>query len=458
MAEETGTAGETAGAETGRSGDGGVPLQRSLPGRSYTSEAEFARERDQVLLPGWFCVGRADGLTEPGCYLAADVCGESIIVTRTEDGGLAGYYNLCRHRGSRLVPRPIACDPAAGPPTGQPAVGPPPGGQSVAGQLGGQSVAGPLPGGQPAVEPPPGGQAVAGPLADGPVASGRFPGAVRCPYHAWTYGLDGTLRAAPFLPGLRKHRAALSLHRVDVATWGGFVFARLEPPAAPGPADPLEAALGEIPARVAAYPLADLRTGARLRYDVAANWKVILENYNECYHCGPVHPELCELVPAFRRGGGDLDWAAGIPHRSGATTFTSTGTTRRAPFPGLSEAERTRHFGELVLPNLMLSLAADHVAAFTLWPRSAGRTTVLCDFLFHPAELARPDFDPSDAAGFWDLVNRQDWSICEQVQDGMGSRRFSVGYLAPMEQPSADIGQYVTARLDTSGPPGEPGS
>ena len=458
VTEETGTAGETAGAETGRSGDGGVPLQRSLPGRSYTSEAEFARERDQVLLPGWFCVGRADGLTEPGCYLAADVCGESIIVTRTEDGGLAGYYNLCRHRGSRLVPRPIACDPAAGPPTGQPAVGPPPGGPSVAGRLGGQSVAGPLPGGQPAVGPPPGGQAVAGPLADGPVASGRFPGAVRCPYHAWTYGLDGTLRAAPFLPGLRKHRAALSLHRVDVATWGGFVFARLEPPAAPGPADPLEAALGEIPARVAAYPLADLRTGARLRYDVAANWKVILENYNECYHCGPVHPELCELVPAFRRGGGDLDWAAGIPHRSGATTFTSTGTTRRAPFPGLSEAERTRHFGELVLPNLMLSLSADHVAAFTLWPRSAGQTTVLCDFLFHPAELARPDFDPSDAAGFWDLVNRQDWSICEQVQDGMGSRRFSVGYLAPMEQPSADIGQYVAARLDTSGPPGEPGS
>ena len=419
VTEETSAVEETTGAETGRSGDGGVPLQRSLPGRSYTSEAEFARERDQVLLPGWFCVGRADGLTEPGCYLAADVCGESIIVTRTEDGGLAGYYNLCRHRGSRLVPRPIGCDLAAGP-------------------LGGQSVA--------------------GPLADGPVASGRFPGAVRCPYHAWTYGLDGTLRAAPFLPGLRKHQAALSLHRVDVATWGGFVFARLEPPAAPGPADPLEAALGEIPARVAAYPLADLRTGARLRYDVAANWKVILENYNECYHCGPVHPELCELVPAFRRGGGDLDWAAGIPHRSGATTFTSTGTTRRAPFPGLSEAERTRHFGELVLPNLMLSLSADHVAAFTLWPRSAGQTTVLCDFLFHPAELARPDFDPSDAAGFWDLVNRQDWSICEQVQDGMGSRRFSVGYLAPMEQPSADIGQYVAARLDTSGPLGEPGS
>jgi Rieske 2Fe-2S family protein len=374
--------------------DTGVPLQRSLPGRSYTSEAEFARERDRVLLPGWFCVGRADGLTEPGGYLTADICGESIIVTRTGGGALAGHYNLCRHRGSRLVP------PA---------------------------------GGLPSCDPAP---------------TGRFPGRIRCPYHGWTYALDGTLRAAPFLPELREHRAALSLHRVDVATWAGFVFARLEPPAGPAPADPLEVMLGEIPARVARYPLADLRAGARLRYDVAANWKVILENYNECYHCGPVHPELCDLVPVYRGGGAGLDWEAGIPHRAGATTFTVTGTTRRAPFPGLSEAERTRHFGELVLPNLMLSLSADHVAAFTVWPRSAGQTTVLCDFLFHPAELARPDFDSSDAVGFWDLVNRQDWSICEQVQDGMGSRRFSVGYLAPMEQPSADIGRHVAARLD----------
>ncbi len=99
-------------AQAARPPDDGVPLERSLPGPSYTSEAEFARERDRVLLPGWFCVGRADGLTEPGCYLAADVCGESIIVARTGDGGLAGHYNLCRHRGSRLVPRPTGREPA----------------------------------------------------------------------------------------------------------------------------------------------------------------------------------------------------------------------------------------------------------------------------------------------------------------------------------------------------------
>jgi Rieske 2Fe-2S family protein len=369
---------------------GGVPLQPTLPGASYTGEAEFGRERDAVLFASWFCVGRDESLPAAGDYLTADVAGESIVVARTPGGQLSGWYNLCRHRGTRLVP------PAAGQPSADPA------------------------------------------------RTGQFAGAVRCPYHAWTYALDGELRAAPFLPSLRRHRAALALHPVDVTTWGGFVFVRLDPQ---GSAVPLADTLGEIPARLARYPLAELRTAARIRYDVAANWKVILENYNECYHCGPVHPELCELVPAFRRGGGDLDWDAGIPHRAGASTFTLTGTTRRAPFPGLSEAERTRHFGELVLPNLMLSLSADHVAAFTVWPRSAGRTTVLCDFLFHPGELARADFDPSDATSFWDLVNRQDWLICEQVQDGMSSRRFSAGYLAPMEQPSADIGRYVAQRL-----------
>ena len=231
---------------------------------------------------------------------------------------------------------------------------------------------------------------------------------------------------------------------MDVAEWGGFLFVRLDPR---GAADPLPGWLGEIPARVAGYPLADLRTGCRLVYRVAANWKVILENYNECYHCGPIHPELCDLVPAFRGGGGDLDWDSGIEHRAGAYTFTMTGTTRRAPFPGLSQTERRRHKGELVLPNLMLSLSADHVVAFTVWPHAAGATTVACDFLFHPDEMARPEFDPMDAVRFWDLVNKQDWAICELVHDGMSSRRFDAGYLAPMEQPSADIGRHVASRL-----------
>ena len=115
--------------------------------------------------------------------------------------------------------------------------------------------------------------------------------------------------------------------------------------------------------------MGSLVTGLTLTYDVAANWKVIAENYNECYHCGPVHPELVRLVPAFGGGGTDLAWEDGIPHREGAWTFTMSGTTNRSPLPGLSEAEKVRHKGELVYPNLMLSCSADHVAAFVLRPR-----------------------------------------------------------------------------------------
>jgi Rieske 2Fe-2S family protein len=138
---------------------------------------------------------------------------------------------------------------------------------------------------------------------------------------------------------------------------------------------------------------------------------------------------------------------AGVPHRDGATTFTRDGTTTRAPFPGLSEDERTRHKGELLYPNMMLSLSSDHVAAFTLWPVAPGRTLIDCDFLFHPDEIARPGSDPSDAVEFWDLVNRQDWRICEAVQDGMGSTAFDTGFYAPMEDLSLDIRRYVADRL-----------
>ena len=367
-----------------------IPLECSLPGPSFTTESEFDREQEAVLFADWFCVGRAESLAATGDYLTADIAGESILVVRRPGGSLAGFYNLCRHRGSRLVP-------------------------------------------------------VAGSQPDGEAArSGCAGTAIRCPYHGWTYGLDGSLRSAPFLPELRRYRDRLALHPVAVTTWGGFVFVRLDP----GGDDrhPLAGQLNGADARLAAYPLAELRSARRLVYRVAANWKVILENYNECYHCGPVHPELCYLIPAFRRGG-DLDWDGGIQHRAGTYTFTRTGTTARAPFPGLAEADITRHRGELILPNLMLSLSADHVAAFTVWPHDAGHTTVACDFLFHPAEIARDGFDPADAVEFWDLVNRQDWSICEQVQDGMSSRMFTAGYLAPMEQPSADVSRYVTGRL-----------
>ena len=196
------------------------------------------------------------------------------------------------------------------------------------------------------------------------------------------------------------------------------------------------------------YPFEDMRRGAQIVYDVAANWKILMENYNECYHCGPAHPELCALVPAFReQGGAGLAWEEGIPHRPGAWTFTASGTSTRAPFPGLSESERTHHKGEIVYPNLLLSAAAEHVAAFMLWPTGPAHTRIACEFLFHEQEVVKAGFDPSDVVDFWDVVNRQDWRICEGVQAGMRSRGFRGAFFAPMEDPSMDIRRYLETHL-----------
>ncbi len=364
----------------------GAGLERTLHRDYYLSGRLFQLERERILYREWFCAAREEEIPNPGDYLVRDIAGESVLVVRTRDGGLAAHYNVCRHRGSQLVPG--------------------------------------------------GGR-------------GSFSGGIRCPYHAWTYTLEGALRTAPFLEesdGLA--RSDLSLHPVGVESWGGFVFLHLTPAEAEPGGPTLQSQLGGVPERLRRYPLHDLRVARRIEYVVEANWKVLLENYNECYHCGPVHPELCRLVPSFRhRGGADLDWERGIPHREGAWTFTGSGTTTRAPFEGLNEDERVRHKGELVYPNLLLSLSAEHVAAFTVWPHSPGRTTVICEFLFHPAEMAKPGFDPTDAVEFWDLVNRQDWAICESVQRGMGSRVFRTGYYAPMESASLDIRRYVGERL-----------
>ncbi|MDH4048310.1 MAG: aromatic ring-hydroxylating dioxygenase subunit alpha [Gammaproteobacteria bacterium] len=276
--------------------------------------------------------------------------------------------------------------------------------------------------------------------ADPEKQKGRMQSNIRCPYHSWTYRFDGSLH---FTPHLDVEKEKYHLHRVPLDTWGGFVFANIS-----SKDGSLAEQLGPIPQRVRRYPLADLETAKSIDYEVAANWKVILENYNECYHCAGVHPELCKIVPEFRKNGGaGLDWESGIPQKEGTDTFTMSGTANRPSFPGLNQAEKTKHFGELIYPNLMLSLSRDHAAAFILWPAGPEKTRIECRFLFHPEAIVQPDFDPSDAADFWHITNLQDWGICERVQRGMHSRPFESGYYAPMEDLSLDIRHYVSSRL-----------
>jgi Rieske 2Fe-2S family protein len=373
-------------------------MQKSLPSSFYLSEAIFAAEKEKIFCREWFCAAREEQIAKPGDYLVLDVAGESIVVVRSKEGEVKAHYNVCRHRGTRLVP--------------------------AAGEVSPSDIK----------------------LSGGVLGANG----IRCPYHLWTYGLDGKLLNAPHVKESEHFcKEEFSLYPVGVALWGGFIFLNLSPKVALGEGRTLDKQIGEAIERTKRYPLHDLRMARQIVYDVEANWKIVMENYNECYHCGPVHPELCEVVPAFRQQGGNgLEWERGVPHKEGATTFTWTGKTNRDPFPGLNDDEKVRHKGELIYPNLMLSLACEHAAVFTLWPRGPRQTTVVCDFLFHPDEIAKKEFEPSDAVDFWDLVNRQDWEICKRVQQGLNTRVHEFGYYAPMEDLSLDIRRYVLERLE----------
>ena len=369
-------------------------LEHSLPSSFYTDSKMFERERRELFARNWVCAGREEEVEEQGSTKIMELFGESIIVARLKDGSLRAHYNVCRHRGAR-----ICADDSKW-------------GLSLRGG-----------------------------------AMGEF---IRCPYHQWTYGLDGRLVNAPHVMETEGFDpTAFSLRPVGIAVWGGFIFLKLEP----GDGDLVSRTLGEddigpAPRRLGNYPLARLKTARAISYDVAANWKVIAENYNECYHCGGVHPELCNVVPVFRAGAGlGLDWEEGVPHREGAWTYTFTGTTNRKPFEGLSEKEKVLHKGELVYPNLLLSMSADHGAAFILWPLAPNLTRVDVRFLFAPDEMARGDFEPADAVDFWDITNRQDWAVCERVQQGMSSASHAHGYYAPMEDESLDIRRYIAAHI-----------
>jgi len=368
-------------------------LEATLPTAWYRREDVFALEREHIFFSEWFCVARDEQLPKPGDFRVVAVAGQSLLLVRNREGRVRAFYNVCRHRGARL------CAPL------------------------GEATGG------------------AAPLRGGVTPGGT----IVCPYHGWTYSLDGQLLKAPHLDTSGTFDpSSVRLYSVACDSWGGFLFVNL----APGEVPALGTRLGGVPQRLERYPLEGLRIARTLDYDVAANWKVICENYNECYHCGPVHPELCRLVPAFRENGGaNLDWQRGIPHRAGADTFTSSGTSVRRSFPGLNEDEQQRHKGELVYPNLLLSVAREHVAAFLLEPLGPMRTRISCHFLFEPYEMAQPRFDASEVVEFWDLVNRQDWAICEAVQAGMSARVHEAGVFSPLEDFNLDIRRYVTERI-----------
>lgn len=340
-------------------------IRPTLPARDYYAAEVFELEKERIFERRWFCVGREEEIPGAGDFMVREVAGESVLLVRDESGTPRAFYNVCRHRGTRLC--------------------------------------------------------------EGDGTGGR---AFVCPYHAWTYALDGRLLATPNVPdsaGL--DRARHGLNPVALQAWQGFLFVSL----APGPG-PLERQMDEWTGYVR-YGLDRLRVARRLDYDVAANWKILHENYNECLHCPRVHPELVKVIPAYR--GGEMHEPDGIWGNrlaEGATSFTRTGRSRLPALPGLTEEERGRYNGMTIFPNLILDCFPDHVLYTILWPVAPERTTIACGILVEAATLGRRDFDPADIVEFHDLVNRQDWTVCERAQKGQRSRGYGRGVYPPQDE------------------------
>ncbi|MFJ6929415.1 aromatic ring-hydroxylating dioxygenase subunit alpha [Streptomyces nigra] len=376
----------------------GLPdsLIATLPGSAYTDPGVFAQEQERIFETMWCCVARAADLPRPGAFRTVDVGRESVLVTRARDHGVRAYLNVCRHRGARLV------------------------------------------------------------TEDG----GEVRRAFQCPYHAWTYGLDGTLVAAPNLSRMPDvGRGAYGLAAVAVREWLGYVWVCL----APEPPSFEEDVIGDVVTRLGdlasleRYGIEELAVGRRIVYDVRANWKLIVENFMECYHCATIHPELTEVLPEFADGYAAQYYVGhGAEFGADVRGFTVDGSEGLDRLPGIAGEQDRRYYAITVKPQVFINLVPDHVIFHRMYPVAVDRTVVECDWLYLP-HVVDGGADVNRSVELFDRVNRQDFAACERTQPGMSSRLYAQGgVLVPSEHHIGAFHTWVTERLAEAVSPGTP--
>jgi glycine betaine catabolism A len=266
--------------------------------------------------------------------------------------------------------------------------------------------------------------------------------AINCPYHAWTYSLDGALTRTPRYQAPKDFDMGdHGLVPVRVEVFEGWVFVNVS-----GDAVSIEEHFGAFAAVLARYQPGRLVVGATHEYRSPANWKLPIENYHECYHCSAIHPELCTVSPP--ESGDNIKapgmWAGGtMVLDDHAVTMSLDGRSGGVALPGLTSEQLREVIYIGLYPNMLISLHPDYVMTHRIQPISAAETWVECQWLFDPAAVAKPDFDPSYAVDFWDITNRQDWAACEGVQRGLVSRGFRPGPFAQNEDAVCEWVQWI---------------
>jgi glycine betaine catabolism A len=276
-------------------------------------------------------------------------------------------------------------------------------------------------------------------------SEGRFNGRIQCQYHAWTYKLDGTLASAPHMERVQGFcEADYPLNAIATAIWDGHIFINLSAHPIPFPQH-----LAGLDQKFRPWGMDELQLVERRVYQLKANWKLIIQNYSECLHCPIVHP-LLQKHSHYMSGdneppqptylGGRMDL------REGVKSLTMDGSTNRCALPGLSSDDQRHVYYYCVLPNFLLNLHPDYMLTFTLWPKSADQTEIICEWHFHPDEIEKKDFNPHDAIEFWDTTNRQDWKLSDMAQQGISSKAYQPGPYSNREELLLALDRWVLER------------
>ncbi|MGV9801639.1 aromatic ring-hydroxylating oxygenase subunit alpha [Mycobacterium sp. NPDC003449] len=366
-------------------------LHATLGGDYYTNPAVFAAEQERIFEAVWVCAVRTADLALAGQFRKVQIGRESVLLVRGRDGLLRAFLNICRHRGAQLC-----------------------------------------------VE-----------------AQGQVRRNLRCPYHAWTYALDGKLVAAPNLgsliddDGAPIDRYQFGLVPVALTEWLGYAWVCLAdtPPPFEDVVGEATRTLGDADA-INRYGIGGLDVGRRIVYDVAANWKLIVENFMECYHCSSIHPELLGVLPEFARGtAAQANIGLGAEFGSDVHGFTIDGSEGFERLPGITDEQDRRYFAITVKPTVFVNLAPDHIIFHRMFPVAADRTIVECDWLY-TADLVASGRDVSRSVELFHRVNEQDFAACERTQPAMSSRAYRRGgVLVPAEHHIGAFQEWVMSRL-----------
>jgi phenylpropionate dioxygenase-like ring-hydroxylating dioxygenase large terminal subunit len=387
-------------------------IARQRPGWSleqpfYTSPEIFEIERRGWLANQWLVLGHGSEIPEVGCYMVRELLGESLIVVRDESGRVHAYYNVCRHRGSRLY------------------------------------------------------------AEDGRTAH------LACPYHAWGYRLDGSLRAAASLPA-GTDKSQLGLRSIRVQEIEGLIIASLS-----GNPEIAQALDREFAAGLRYHGFDRARIAARRSYPTRGNWKLVIENFIECYHCLPAHPEYCRVMK-------HVDVVAREPNSAGqawqqtAAAWLEQGANRECPLTPLprmlslaisgtgrspiggdrqTQSEDGRPVAPLMglqprfdggvstfrcEPLIFVAALNDHAVMFQFSPVSADHTDVTLTWLVDGSASAA-DVDVDRMIWLWDVTTIQDKRLIERNAAGIRSRSYSPGPYTELESmPARLVGRYLS--------------